>query len=81
MVLTDQRGYMSGVEVETAIRSEESAGGTRTVQRVNGNDDASLGIVLGKEVERQLGLGSGDVVYLEIDEENGTGTIHFPERE
>ncbi len=71
---------MSGVEVETAIRAEQGAGGSRTVQRVNGNDDASLGIVLGKKVERQLGIDAGDVVYLEMNDD-GTATVHFPEQE
>ncbi len=74
---------MSGVDAQTAIRSEESgggAGGSRTVQPVNGNDDASLGIVLGKKVERQLDIDSGDVLYLELNGD-GTGTLHFPDQE
>lgn len=71
---------MSGVSIDAVVESMGGPGGERTVMRLNGNEDASLGIVLGKDLERQLDIEPGDGVYLDVDVESGTATIHFPEK-
>lgn len=71
---------MSAVPIQEVIESMEGPGGKRTVIKVNGNEEASLGMVLGKDLQREFNLEPSDTLYLDIDVEARTGTIHFPEK-
>ena len=64
----------SSLDVWKAV---ESGGGQREIVAMNSRDNPTLGVSIGQELQRQLDIEEGDVVFVEADDDEGCLKIHF----